>query len=140
MREPIDSGKFGEGDKIAISCRTRLPNRRPLITETLFVGGQAIEASVGFDADGQPRELFLSGAKDGTDLAAILDDASVVLSVALQHGVPPAALVRSVARLPTAPLAPPYLDQSGDSAPTPPASAIGAALDLVASFEGGMKG
>jgi hypothetical protein len=74
------------------------------------VGGQAIEASVGFDADGQPRELFLSGAKDGTDLAAILDDASVVLSVALQHGVPPAALVRSVARLPTAPLAPPYLE------------------------------
>ena len=31
-----------------------------------------IEAMVGFDpATGQPRELFLSGAKDGTDLAAI---------------------------------------------------------------------
>ena len=62
--------------------RTRLPNRRPLITESLFVGGQTIEASVGFDAAGRPRELFLTGAKDGTDLAAILDDASVVLSVA----------------------------------------------------------
>lgn len=117
--------------------RTRLPNRRPLITETLVVGGQAIEASVGFDAAGRPRELFLSGAKDGTDLAAILDDASVVLSVALQHGVPPAALVRSVARLPTASLALPCLDQSSDGARKSPASVIGAALDLVASFEGG---
>jgi hypothetical protein len=122
----------------AAPARTRLPNRRPLITETLFVGGQAIEASVGFDADGQPRELFLSGAKDGTDLAAILDDASVVLSVALQHGVPPAALVRSVARLPTAPLAPPYLDRPGAVSPRLPASVIGAALDLLASFEGGL--
>ncbi len=95
--------------------RTRLPNRRPLITESLLIGAQAIEASVGFDpVTGRPRELFLTGAKDGTDLAAILDDASVVLSVALQHGVPSAALVRSVARLPTVPLAPPYLDQAGN--------------------------
>ena len=114
--------------------RTRLPNRRPLITETLVVGGQAIEASVGFDAAGRPRELFLSGAKDGTDLAAILDDASVVLSVALQHSVSPAALVRSVARLSTARLAPPYPVQPGDDSRGLPASVIGAALDLVAGL------
>ena len=32
----------------------------------------AIEAMVGFDpATGLPRELFLTGAKDGADLAAI---------------------------------------------------------------------
>ncbi len=115
--------------------RTRLPNRRPLITETLIVGNQTIEASVGFDATGRRRELFLSGAKDGTDLAAILDDASVTISVALQHGVPPAALVRSVARLPAVPLAPPYIDRPGAGDRKLPASVIGAALDLVASLE-----
>ncbi len=120
----------------ATPTRTRLPNRRPLITETLVVGNQAIEASVGFDpATGQPRELFLTGAKDGTDLAAILDDASVALSVALQHGVPPAALVRSVARLPAVPLAPPYIDRPGAGDRKLPASVIGAALDLVASLD-----
>lgn len=71
--------------KVELRSRTRLPNRRPTITETLFVGGQAIEASVGFDpATGQPRELFLSGVKDATDLAAILDDTSVALSAVLQ--------------------------------------------------------
>ena len=121
--------------------RTRLPNRRRLITETLVVGGQAIEASVGFDpATGQPRELFLTGAKDGTDLAAILDDASVVLSVALQHGIPPAALVRSVARLPMVPLAPPYIDRPGIGDRKLPASVIGAALDLVASLDPSTEG
>ena len=136
MCAPIDPGKFGEGDMTTVPQRTRLPNRRPLITETLIVGGQAIEASIGFDpATGRPRELFLTGAKDGTDLAAILDDASVVLSVALQHGVPPAALVRSVARLPVVLLAPPYLEQAGDGDQKLPASVIGAALDLVAGLD-----
>ena len=53
--------------------RARLPNRRRVIPETLVVAGQEIEASVGFDpAIGRSRELFLTGAKDGTDLAAIL--------------------------------------------------------------------
>ena len=69
--------------------RERLPNRRPAITETLEVAGQYFEASIGFDpATAQPRELFLAGAKDGSALAAILDDAAVVFSVALQHGIP----------------------------------------------------
>ena len=117
-------------------ARARLPNRRPQITETLIVGGQPIEASVGFDpATGRPRELFLTGAKDGTDFAAILDDASVTISVALQHGVPPATLVRSVARLPTVPLAPPYIDRPDTGDRKLPASVIGAALDLVLQLE-----
>ena len=61
---------------IAARRRARLPNRRPVITETLPVGGQAIEASVGFDpATGRPRELFLTGAKDGTDLAGFRERA-----------------------------------------------------------------
>ncbi len=79
--------------------------------------------------------MFLSGAKDGTDLAAILDDASVVLSVALQFGIPATALARSVARLPAVPLAPPYLDRPSNGRERQPASVIGAALDLVKSLE-----
>ena len=55
----------------------------------------------------------------------------------LQHDIPASALARSVARLPTEPLAPPYLDQPGDSRGKRPGSVIGAALDLVCSFENG---
>ena len=115
--------------------RTRLPNRRPAHVETLEVAGQTFEACIGFDpATDRPKEVFLSGAKDGTDLAAILNDASVVLSVALQFGIPATALARSVAQLPTVPLAPPYSDQPGDSREKRPATVIGAVLDLVQEF------
>jgi hypothetical protein len=68
--------------------RARLPTRRPAITQDMIVGNTILSASIGFDETGQPAEIFLSGAKDGSGLAAILEDASVVISVALQHGIP----------------------------------------------------
>ena len=55
-------------------------------------------------------------------MAAILDDASVVISVALQHGVPASALAKSITRA---------SDGMGRIAA---ASAIGAALDLLVSY------
>ena len=126
-----------EHDRISTSLprRTRLANRRPVITETLLVGGQSIQASVGFDpATGQPHELFLSAGKTGSALDALLADAAVAISVALQHGIPAAALAKSIGRLPCGVVPPGGLD--GASAETSPASAIGAALDLVASLWG----
>ena len=86
-------------------------------------------------ATGWPREIFLAGAKDGTDMAASLDDASVVISVALQHGIPAAALAKSVARLPSAPLLPSDLAAPTGPAQTAPASVIGAVLDLLRELE-----
>lgn len=89
-----------------IPTRARLPHRREAITEEIAVstpdGGETrFQATVGLDpATGAAREVFLSGARDGSMLAAILDDASVVISVALQHGVPLAALAKSVRREP----------------------------------------
>ena len=112
------------------ATRTRLPNRRPVITEKLSVSGQTFEASVGFDPiPGQPREIFLTGAKDGSMLAALLDDAAVVISLGLQHDIPAAALAKSVGRLPAGPIAPFDLDRAPDQ--RVPASPIGAALDLL---------
>src|ERR1700758_122222 len=64
--------------------RRRLPNRRNAVTEALVIGNITIVATISFDAAGRPAEIFLSGAKDGSGLAAILDDASVVISVALR--------------------------------------------------------
>ena len=116
--------------------RSRLPNRRPSETRTLKVGNHTFHASVGFDpATVRPCEIFLAGAKDGTDMAAILDDASVVISVALQHGVPATALAKSVARLPSAPLTPSDLASPAGPRHRDPASVIGAALDLLREME-----
>ena len=112
-------------------ARVRLLPRREALTCDIEIpsglGGAApgaavrLLATVGFDEEGVPREVFLCGAKDGSGLAAILDDASVVISIALQHGVTAAALAKSVARLP----------ERLDGPAVKAASAIGAVLDLV---------
>ena len=89
------------------------------------MGGAILTATIGFDEAGKPAEIFLSGAKDGSGLAAILEDASVVISVALQHGIPASALAKSVARIP----------ENLDGPKVTPASPIGAALDLLVEYE-----
>ena len=91
-------------------------------------------ATVGFNPEsGQPRELFLTAGKEGSMLNALLADAAVVISVALQHGVPAAALAKSVGRLPAGPVAPADLDHA--PVQNVPASPIGAALDLLRGFD-----
>jgi ribonucleoside-diphosphate reductase alpha chain len=105
--------------------RRRLPNRRRNETRTLAIDRMRLTATVGFDVDGRPAEVFLDGAKDGSGLAAVLADASVVISIALQHGVPACALAKSVARSPT------VIDGPAIKAASP----IGAALDLIAEYE-----
>jgi hypothetical protein len=84
-----------------------------------------LSGTVGFDEIGQPAEIFIAGAKDGAGLAAILDDAAVVISIALQHGIPARALAKSIARIP----------ENLDGPATKAASVIGAALDLLIACE-----
>jgi hypothetical protein len=113
----------------APSRRQRLPNRRRSITEDITIGNAALSPCIGFDHAGRPAEVFICGAKDGSGLAAILDDASVVISVALQHGIP-GALAKSIARIP----------ESLEGPAVKPASPIGAALDLLVLYEAAQNG
>lgn len=123
-----ETGEMLPGNRRPALRRQRLPNRREAFIQTIEVGGRRYEAAVGFDPlTGEPREIFLSGARDGTDMAAILADTSVVVSVALQHGVSAQALALSIARKPGWP--------DDDSAPSEAASVIGAALDLLVHYE-----
>jgi len=116
------------------STRQRLPNRRPAHTEALEVGGQVFTATIGFDPDtGQACELFLDASKRDSMFGAMLNDAAVIISIALQNGVPAAALAKSVGRLPASPVAPVDLDYAPGQ--KVPASPIGAALDLLRRFE-----
>lgn len=113
--------------------RQRLPNRRPSHTETLEVDDQAFTATVGFDECGRPREVFMTAGKEGSMLNALLADAAVVISIALQHGIPAAALAKSIGRLPAGPVTP--ADLEGTQPGRVPASPIGAAIDLLRRFE-----
>lgn len=112
--------------------RSRLANRRENHIETLSVAGQTFTACIGFDPEtGRPREVFLNGGKEGSQFDAMLADAATAISIALQYGVPPSALTKSIGRVPRT-ISPGEIDDAADKLP---ASAIGAALDLVSSFE-----
>ncbi len=98
--------------------RKRLPDRRPSITTELVHQYRAYSVTIGFNpSTGRIGEVFTHGAKVGSAMDGILDDACVALSLLLQHGVEPTALSASMGRL-------------GDG--KSPASIIGALTDLLA--------
>lgn len=79
--------------------RERLPNRRQGISRSLEWRGQRIDVTIGFDQAGEAREVFINSAgKIGAELRMILDDAAVLISLCLQHGIDALALYRSLGR------------------------------------------
>jgi hypothetical protein len=131
-------GRGRAGLVMTTPSRVRLPNRRRAETRELTIGNMPFMATVGFDADDRPREVFLDGPKTASTMSAILGDAAVTISIALQFGIPAQALAKSVARLPIAPLAPPYVDAPPGAHAA--ASVLGTVLDLLVDFEASQNG
>ncbi|MCW5750865.1 MAG: hypothetical protein KIT81_06940 [Alphaproteobacteria bacterium] len=48
--------------------------------------------TVGYDRAGDPREIFIASGKSGSALRLLMEDASVLASLLLQHGYSPAEL------------------------------------------------
>jgi len=67
--------------------RDRLPDRRGCETFALRMGAAEFLVTVGVYANGQIGEVFVAGAKVGSDMDAVTRDAAILLSLALQHGV-----------------------------------------------------
>ena len=78
--------------------RRPLPARRRNATAEATWQNHAFTVTVGFDDHGAPMEVFCNHAKG--DMAATLADACIVLSIALQHGVTPDALGKSLGSVP----------------------------------------
>ena len=77
--------------------RQKLNNRRPTITRVLETETAKYYVSFGLDlSDFTVREVFIRGSKIGSDMEILLDDASVVLSLALQYGLPLEQLLHSL--------------------------------------------
>jgi ribonucleoside-diphosphate reductase alpha chain len=68
--------------------RRRLPDERQALTHHFSVGGQEGYVTVGLYEDGQPGELFIKMAKDGSTVSGLMDSFATVVSLALQYGVP----------------------------------------------------
>jgi ribonucleoside-diphosphate reductase alpha chain len=73
--------------------RKKLPAERNSITHKFSVGGHEGYLTVGKYDDGNPGEIFIKMAKEGSTLSGIMDAFALSVSIALQYGVPLRALV-----------------------------------------------
>jgi ribonucleoside-diphosphate reductase alpha chain len=75
--------------------RRALPARRQGYTQKASIGGHKIFLRTGEYADGKLGEIFIGLHKEGAAFRGLMDNFSVAISLALQHGVPLDALVES---------------------------------------------
>jgi ribonucleoside-diphosphate reductase alpha chain len=73
--------------------RRRLPDTRHSITHKFSVAGHEGYLTVGLHEDGQPGELFITMAKEGSTIGGLMDVIGTCTSMSLQYGVPLIALV-----------------------------------------------
>jgi hypothetical protein len=105
--------------------RRTLPQRRAAETFDLLFRNRTVTIAAGFYSGGELGEVFINGGKTGQDIQSTARDAAVVISLALQHGVPVADLRHAVTR-----------DSSGAAA-----SILGAIADRISTqtFSGDVR-
>ena len=83
----------------ALPHRRRLPAERSAITHKFDIAGHEGYITVGLYPDGQPGEIFLKMAKEGSTVSGLMDTLATTISVALQYGVPLKDLVNKFAHV-----------------------------------------
>jgi ribonucleoside-diphosphate reductase alpha chain len=73
--------------------RRKLPDERQALTHKFDIAGHEGYITVGLFEDGQPGEIFLVMAKEGSTISGFADAFAQAISYALQYGVPLQALV-----------------------------------------------
>ena len=83
----------------ALPHRRRLPAERSAVTHKFDISGHEGYITVGLYPDGQPGEIFLKMAKEGSTVSGLMDSFATTVSVALQYGVPLKDLVNKFAHV-----------------------------------------
>ncbi len=109
--QPLNTGKKKEETAVAGAApattaptepkayRHRLPAERQAITHKFDIAGHEGYITVGLYDDGQPGEIFLKMAKEGSTISGLMDTFATTVSVALQYGVPLHDLVHKFAHV-----------------------------------------
>jgi ribonucleoside-diphosphate reductase alpha chain len=110
--QPLNTGKKKEGAEASLGVapatttptepkpyRRRLPAERQAITHKFDISGHEGYITVGLYDDGQPGEIFLKMAKEGSTISGLMDTFATTVSVALQYGVPLHDLVHKFAHV-----------------------------------------
>ncbi len=75
------------------AVRRKLPDERQALTHKFSVGEHEGYITVGLYENGQPGEIFLTMAKEGSTISGLMDAFATAISIALQYGVPLSTLV-----------------------------------------------
>ncbi len=70
------------------AMRRKLPDERKAVTHKFDIAGHEGYLTVGLFEDGQPGELFVTMAKEGSTISGLMDAFATQTSYALQFGVP----------------------------------------------------
>jgi len=70
------------------AIRHRLQEERASITHKFSIAGHEGYITVGMYPNGQPGEIFIRMAKEGSTVSGLMDAFATSVSLALQHGVP----------------------------------------------------
>ncbi len=94
--QPLNAGK--KSSKVvdlesSRPVRRKLPDERSAVTHKFSIAGHEGYLTVGLYEDGQPGEIFLRMAKEGSTVSGLMDTIATMTSIALQYGVPLKALV-----------------------------------------------
>ena len=84
-------------EQSGMPLRRRLPETRRAITHKFDIAGHEGYLTVGLFEDGQPGELFITMAKEGSTIGGLMDSIGTLTSMALQYGVPLEALAKKFA-------------------------------------------
>ena len=97
-REAAQAARQGPG-RGGLPHRRRLPAERSAVTHKFDIAGHEGYITVGLYPDGQPGEIFLKMAKEGSTVSGLMDTLRDDVSVALQYGVPLKDLVNKFAHV-----------------------------------------
>jgi ribonucleoside-diphosphate reductase alpha chain len=96
--QPLNTGKEEPKAKVVNlaerrAVRLKLPDERRSVTHKFSIAGHEGYLTVGLYENGQPGEIFLRMAKEGSTISGLMDTIATMTSIALQYGVPLKALV-----------------------------------------------
>ena len=90
--QPLNTSRDKEKTAAAVvdpgPRRRKLPDERAAITHKFDIAGHEGYVTVGLFEDGQPGEIFLVMAKEGSTISGFADAFAQAISYALQYGVP----------------------------------------------------
>ncbi len=83
-----DAGQDDNLDAPPRAVRHKLQEERMSVTHKFNVGGHEGYIIVGLYPNGEPGEIFIKMAKEGSTVSGLMDSFALAVSISLQHGVP----------------------------------------------------